>query len=896
MSSSQQPPKKHGQPSKYHSAEKKKRKYADQHQQGRQLAATAKQDAQFTNHHSSSANSLPPAVGLHPEQELVIIFNKLDKLLPPDNPVLPSDYIASKATRIPDLALVEDMDSTSNSPGLLPDNSKQINTGAGALSSSDPPDKSKITSTNQSVPKQVTSHLVNTLNIEVSVPNPTHELGKHLTDQLIQHHGEPFPDVLGQNRLPKRVDNLAGQTTVVRKMEVYNRILSDSGSTKLIHVCLQAKSEQQPPSSVMFDIDSIISLYLSPIPVSYFDHHGHAHTVRRPVHQVPHYTFGRVVGFEDISLYLLFPRLYREEQHSLTQHYPSSYNHSQSNATARGVEIHSQKVDSTAREQALFYFLQPDLLHEIWGSILETIQKPGLHQFQGIRILLQAKNLKTLTKDHSWQAMTDQFEEYWHHVIVEDYTTAEFYFDITKEVCPSGTSWVAVQHDHAEALPEQPQGSQPRTLLWKQCCLDSYAAWIQNPHGSIKDGFQQTFYPITMLQDSGSLTLETHAFYSSAKKIFAAGNIYSFTNTAIKSLALDPKLQKTWQLVGKGLSHDPCYHALQGSSQKSFGTCEEHQCLNWLCWNINKFCAGFEMVYSLNNYHFVTWEHTHFSYSTGLIQQTTMKQFGYAWFLNKLFTQHIMFNSSSMQAVYCAYYLQVYDAYQWIAEFSSIPPCLDLLEDFLRQLCLCVFWKDVFAQIKQLLHPDHIAQALAGEVPLCWPRLVGGNRLKVKTFEALYAWLWEWKDGHYDRKGWQSFEIITQIRGKNQARHHWLLPYPHRAGFMQKSKETGQEIWWSNYHNGLDKIAVYPAMYARHYPTQGWAWSQPQYINHSIKPEIELVSLSEADLYHRLCTAATKFNQEPLLPESQQPTTYKQIQEIEQQMRQYQQLHAKFCP
>ncbi|KAL2810434.1 hypothetical protein BDW59DRAFT_168132 [Aspergillus cavernicola] len=91
-----------------------------------------------------------------------------------------------------------------------------------------------------------------------------------------------------------------------------------------------------------------------------------------------------------------------------------------------------------------------------------------------------------------------------------------------------------------------------------------------------------------------------------------------------------------------------------------------------------------------------------------------------------------------------------------LTTYNSIPPCLDFLEDFLRQLCLCVFWKDIFAQIKQLLYPDHIAQALAGEVPLCWPwveeslcewarppQLVEGNWSKMKTFEALYTWLWE---------------------------------------------------------------------------------------------------------------------------------------------------------
>jgi hypothetical protein len=34
------------------------------------------------------------------------------------------------------------------------------------------------------------------------------------------------------------------------------------------------------------------------------------------VHKIPHYTFGRLVGFEDISLYFLFPQLYREDQQS----------------------------------------------------------------------------------------------------------------------------------------------------------------------------------------------------------------------------------------------------------------------------------------------------------------------------------------------------------------------------------------------------------------------------------------------------------------------------------------------------------------------------------------------------------------------------------------------------
>jgi hypothetical protein len=57
----------------------------------------------------------------------------------------------------------------------------------------------------------------------------------------------------------------------------------------------------------------------------------------------------------------------------------------------------------------------------------------------------------------------------------------------------------------------------------------------------------------------------------------------------------------------------------------------------------------------------------------------------------------MMFNNPSMQTAYRARYHQVRDvqidfirvnkAYQWMLEFSAIPACLDILEDYLRELC-----------------------------------------------------------------------------------------------------------------------------------------------------------------------------------------------------------------
>ncbi|KAI5463921.1 hypothetical protein BGZ63DRAFT_352264, partial [Mariannaea sp. PMI_226] len=107
------------------------------------------------------------------------------------------------------------------------------------------------------------------------------------------------------------------------------------------HICLDEDEKVSDDAGITFDVDSVMAfpsnlavakrgirwsptqmtvsnlqsdLHLQSIPVTYLDANGKQHQVHRSVHQIPHYTFGRVVGFEDISLYLLFPSLYREEQ------------------------------------------------------------------------------------------------------------------------------------------------------------------------------------------------------------------------------------------------------------------------------------------------------------------------------------------------------------------------------------------------------------------------------------------------------------------------------------------------------------------------------------------------------------------------------------------------------
>lgn len=240
-----------------------------------------------------------------------------------------------------------------------------------------------------------------------------------------------------------------------------------------------------------------------------------------------------------------------------------------------------------------------------------------------------------------------------------------------------------------------------------------------------------------------------------------------------------------------------------------------------------------------------------------------------------------------------------------------MPTCLNFLEKYLRQVCLCAFRKDVFSYIRSSLHKDYTEEALAGRVGLCWSsvnrvmkdrhrpaQLAGGNRLAVKSIEVLFAWLWEWKDGYYERKGWnkkpyrtlyqKSFDTITLTRGKHRGREwkkglkesffksHWMLPYPQNQAFMRKSKETKEVVWWSSYHSGLDRYYTqleghgylpqpFPTSYIEHHPPSGWGLRHgfPNYMPYEVEPEQDLLELSEAEVYQKLLQIRAKFNSGP---------------------------------
>lgn len=877
------------------------------------------------------------------------------------------------------------------------------------------------------------------------------------------------PDILSSKKITSFQDNLQGRITVAQRRWIFSGIRPEDPEGVPVHICFNKDEVPSQTTRVSFDIDSITGfcsslgvaqrgvrwnfmqmpvsdlqsgLHLAKQQVQYVDSHGHLHLVKKPIHQIPHYTLGRLVGFEDASLYILFPRLYREDQQSSrlldsdfqlwldqvllpaiyqfykgsqVQHYPSSFSHAKYNSTARGVEGRSQKVNIVPREQLIMKFLQPEHLPQVWQHIQELIQRPGLTQFQGALILLHAKDLKTLFKSPTWSQMVAKVEKYWGIVVNKSYVSSSFYFDVAKETCPEQSSILASS-----------QRSQGETLFWKQCCLQSLYSWLRT--GDERNACRVAKYPTTLLQESGSIAFEPGAnsqlraggllygqLYNSVKEVFAAGNQYPFRNPAIEGLALDPQLQKTWQHVGAGLSHSPvallkaylytkarCHYGIQDSEQKSYGVREEYRvsielfsaisahleslglhdvalgqregalpyithptstALSWFRWNINKFCAGFELVYSLNNQHWVTWEHTRvmlmflrclrFSYggghpqesagcwrdvrhgpqrAEGLGLQVTMPRYSYGWFLEKVdwdtmtflppHSQYMLFNNPSMQSAYRAHSRQIRDvkedfihvskAQGFLQQFQDYPACQEFIQEYLCQLCLCAFRKDVFQNIRHLIKKRRVTEALSGQVPLCMPSvttilktefsalpLVSGNNLAVQSVEVLFAWLWDWEDDCFQRKHWEdkpyrvlyqrSSDIIKAAQGPRAAREwrrklratfiksHWLLPYPQSNRFMKAA--PGRAVWWwSSVHHGVHSYynsqpatpRILPASHIDHYPLQGWGISstrEGRYMPFTLQPRQELLSLTEGELY----TEVARLASEPLPVRVQQP-------------------------
>lgn len=78
--------------------------------------------------------------------------------------------------------------------------------------------------------------------------------------------------------------------------------------------------------------------------------------------------------------------------------------------------------------------------------------------------------------------MVQQFARHWDNAIDGSYLSDHSYIDIGKETCPNGLSRVGGAGLLGSRLRSEwdPRLDllAPQTLLWRRCCLDSYAEWI----------------------------------------------------------------------------------------------------------------------------------------------------------------------------------------------------------------------------------------------------------------------------------------------------------------------------------------------------------------------------------------------------------------------------------
>lgn len=408
-------------------------------------------------------------------------------------------------------------------------------------------------------------------------------------------------------------------------------------------VCMQCSyANQSPtPSTITYDIDSImcfapslavakqgIRFNLTPHVVSNLesDIHltfpipsGSGRMRQVPLHMIPHYLFGRLVGQEDVMVYLFFPHLHEQRkannylsQEALrrwtdrvllpaiysqasactAQHYPAGYEHSKLASKASHTEAHARKDKSGVRHQYIHHFLQPEMLQEIWDIILHTVEEDGLHDFKDVQIFLTAKNLKVLSKRPTLQQMWDDYFLRWDQAINTDRLDPNLvWVDIGKEVCaPPSFLWY-----------QDPGSQRAETYLWKHCCLESYWQWSQ--HRSTPKPTLRNAYQTALLRDVGGMTILTgrqspsrkqgllySQLYTSEKEIFDAAKTFPFRDGALESLALDPKIRTSWQKAGGSENHRAetleksylgskarCAAGIMGSLQKSFGTREEHR-------------------------------------------------------------------------------------------------------------------------------------------------------------------------------------------------------------------------------------------------------------------------------------------------------------------------------
>ena len=303
-----------------------------------------------------------------------------------------------------------------------------------------------------------------------------------------------------------------------------------------------------------------------------------------PLHKVPHYCFGSVIGMSELLVFVFFPALYEESDYehstylskhdqqlwtdaivlpSVTKvvgssnillHYPASSRVASLDATAVSSEGLARK--ESAREQLLKHAIQPKYLDLLWTAIQETIEEnPGFHRFQGATLFTHDKNTKL---EFSRPGLTDAYNMWewrWSEATDPDlYNKDRTYVDLAKQT---------TSEDSALSYDQIPDDHEAETFLWRKCCLYAYSRTrtTLNPDGSkAKGNLKPTVYPWATMRDTVGQTffaapqgvecrdgLIYSQFYALIKTPFDSTKVYVFDNDSVENLALDPGYERSLQ-------------------------------------------------------------------------------------------------------------------------------------------------------------------------------------------------------------------------------------------------------------------------------------------------------------------------------------------------------------
>ena len=422
------------------------------------------------------------------------------------------------------------------------------------------------------------------------------------------------------------------------------------------HLCLRCSQVETSSAEISFDIDSLVgfadslafarqglTITLSPRfhsnirtdlhiqMTAWRDSPQGPKAVQVPLHHVPHYCLGRVVGREDITVYLFFPRMYepgkehnfpgrgssgqahhllrtwtdsilipavfRHVSPSSRQHIPPSWEAARRKAQAYYQEYRSGVAEDERKEvqlQTLHYLLHPQSLAGIWQDIQQQLTDDQYLLYRGAQLLFSSRNTKLgysyPTLARAWAALDRTLTATLNFAYLGQ---ERVWIDLGKETVAAGY-----------ALPRQRSGpdSLPTTFLLRPCCQKSFTQWAVLGEKDVSVKAQE--YPLAMLRDATSMTMEMSRSsrkrqegwvfsqsYNSIKELYDAANTKPFSNQRLSQLAWDPTIEKMIHGLGKGskkgakdnliynyqASKERLFNAIEDSRGISFGVREEHR-------------------------------------------------------------------------------------------------------------------------------------------------------------------------------------------------------------------------------------------------------------------------------------------------------------------------------